>query len=196
MLRFWHEGDGSSGHVDNGWSRRQKASYRVLIWGSKRKMVRLSGRGDHRYRRQLSPFLGLPSWSLWKSNREMQGIINVLLSGTGSSAICLGRVCVYLLTPVRFSIYTSHLCQTSRKLPVTSNVIFIFSFSIPSQVIKSLQGTRSEWLSFFSWPAGWLAGWCLASKRWPASLLLPLPPSPTRQLTPFGKVASRQDPSA
>lgn len=67
------------------------------------------------------------------TKREMQGKINLLLSRIGFTAICLGQVCVYLLTLVQFSSYTSCLCQTSRKLPVTSNVIFVFSLPVPSQ---------------------------------------------------------------
>lgn len=75
--------------------------------------------------------------------RETQVTTNVLLSGTGITvitAICLRRLCIYLLTPVQFSICTSFFGQTSRKLPVASTAIFVFLSPLPSQVITFLQG--------------------------------------------------------
>lgn len=74
------------------------------------------------------------------TKRETQVTTNVLLSGTGITAICLRRLCISLLTPVQVSICTSFFGQTSRKLPVASNAIFILLSPLPSQVITFLQG--------------------------------------------------------
>lgn len=65
------------------------------------------------------------------TQRETQ-VINLLLSGVGTTATCLYGVCIHLLTPAPFSICTSHLGQTSRRWQDTSKAVFIFLF--PCQV--------------------------------------------------------------